>query len=103
MTKNLNLIIFFFFWGGGGTGDALIPTQYARLSTEVKYKNATNNYLHNVEHVVLSTFRNMLITFEHKPCDSNFELYIKRILTKNPNLKKKILGGRGGGRGGLLG
>ena len=41
-------------WGGG----ALKPNEYARLSNEVKYYK--NNHLHTVEHVVQSTFRNLL-------------------------------------------
>ena len=59
-----------FLFGGRGGGEVgvgveivgdsclLKPTQYARLSNKVKYKN-----LHNVEHVVPSTFQNLLITF----------------------------------------
>ena len=35
--------------GGGGGGGALKPKQYAKC-----------NYLHNVEHVVQSTFQNTL-------------------------------------------
>ena len=38
-----------------------------------------SNHLHNVEHVVRSTFRIMLITFKHKPYNSNFEFTRKRI------------------------
>ena len=44
--------------GGGGGGGALKPKQYARLCQMSKYNN-----LHNVEHVVQSTFQNMLISF----------------------------------------
>ena len=50
----------FFFWGGGG-GGADTKTVCQTVSFEVKYKKC--NYLHNVEHMVQSTFRNMLITF----------------------------------------
>ena len=44
-----------FFEGGGGG-----------LSNEIKYKKKKkkNNHPHNVEHVVQSTFQNMLITFK---------------------------------------
>ena len=69
MTKNLNLI--FVVVGGGG------------------------GYLHTVEHMVQSTFQIILITFKHKPYNSYFEFYRKRILTKNQNL---IFWGGGGGR-----
>ena len=54
-------------WGGGGGGGgdrALKPKQYARLcpvSNEVKKMQLSN--LHNVEHVVQSTFQNTLISF----------------------------------------
>ena len=55
--------------GGGGGGErtgcgrlACVETkQFARLSNEVKYEKS--NYIHNVEHVVQSTFQNMLTTF----------------------------------------
>ena len=56
LTKNLNLI--FFAEGGGGTDN---KTVCQTVSAEVKYKKC--NYLHNVEHVVKSTLRNVLITF----------------------------------------
>ena len=60
LTKNLNQI-FLMGWGreeGGGGG--LKHKQYARLSNDVICKS---NHLHNVEHVVQSVFRIMLITF----------------------------------------
>ena len=44
--------------GGGGGGAALKPKQYARLCQIQKC-----NYLHNVEHVVQSSFQNTLISF----------------------------------------
>ena len=65
----------------------------------------TSNHLHNVEHVVQSAFRIMLIIFKHKPYHSHFELTRKRILIKNPNLdfyfiRVCVWGGGGGGGGG---
>ena len=45
-----NLLFFFnyyYYLRGVGRGRGLKPKQYARLATEVKYKNAA---LHNVEH-----------------------------------------------------
>ena len=48
--------------GGEGWGRVLKPKQYARLSNDVINKKK-NNILHNVKHVVQSTFQNMLITF----------------------------------------
>ena len=46
--------------GGGGGGCMLKLKQNARPSNEVIQKC---NHLHNAEHVVQSTFQNMLITF----------------------------------------
>ena len=51
--------------GGGGGGGAETKTVCQTVSNDVKYKKC--NYLQNVEHVVQSTFQNMLITFKHKP------------------------------------
>ena len=42
----------------------------------------------------------MLITVKHKPYNSNFEFFSKRILKKNPNLIFFAPGGGGGGGGG---
>ena len=39
----------------------------------------------------------MLITVKHKPYNSNFEFFSKRILKKNPNLIFFAPGGGGGG------
>ena len=47
--------------GGGGGGGALKSKQYARLC-QMRLIQKYNN-LHNVEHVVQSTFQNMLISF----------------------------------------
>ena len=53
--------------GGGCKGEGvrvLKPKQYARLSNEVKCKKKKKKTtLHNVEHVVQSTFKNVLATF----------------------------------------
>ena len=46
----------------GWWGRVLKPKQYARLSNEVIYKKKIN-HLHNVEHVVQTTFQNIIITF----------------------------------------
>ena len=47
---------------GEGGGGALKPKQQT-ASNEVNTKMQKCNYLHNVEHVVQSTFQNTLISF----------------------------------------
>ena len=71
------LCVFSVGWGGGGGGGgAGVETKTVKtVNLIVKCgKIQKCNYLHNVEHVVRSTFRNMLITFKHIPFNSNFEL-----------------------------
>ena len=51
-----------------------------------KKKKQKKKHLHNVEHVVQLTFRNMLIVFKHKRYNANFEFSSQWILTKNLNL-----------------
>ena len=70
--SDLCIIIFFLGGGGGGGGWGCVlkPKQYARLSNELNIKS---NHLHNEEHVVQSTFQNMLITFVAQTYNSNFE------------------------------
>ena len=61
------------------------------MSNAVKIRKS--NHLHTVEHVVQSTFQNLLITFE---AQTYFEFSSKCILTKNPNLIFCWGGWRGG-------
>ena len=82
----------------------------------MKKKKKKSNHLHNVEHKVQPIFRNMLRNnfyvknfFKHKSYNSNFELSILLILTKNPNNLGEFFffffflgGGWGGGGGGRL-
>ena len=56
--------------GGGGGGrmggtETKTVCQTVQCSNDVNYKK--NNNLHNVEHVVESTFRNILINFKTNP------------------------------------
>ena len=57
-----------------GGGSTLTPKLYAKLC-----QLRSNTEIHNVKHVVNSTFLNL---------KTNFELSTKCILTKNLNLKK---------------
>ena len=65
VTNNLNLIFLLLLvvGGGEGGGGAEIIT-ICQKQNVICGKIQKNNHLHTVEHMVQSTFQNMLITFQ---------------------------------------
>ena len=68
-TKSEFFFFFFFFGGGGGGGGGGGEEKCSKIQK--------SNHLHTVEHVVQSTFQNMLITFYAQTLQLLFEFSSK--------------------------